>query len=267
MTASATTQLTTRSYPLARLAHAVQQERVLIPLAFAAIGLHLADDNFLQPEPGMSAGDHLVSGLVPLLLLTVAALAYGRVSAGARATLALLAGYFGVLVGTEAVYYASAGALSGDDYTGFLSLVCGFLLLVAGSVMLWRSRRRNDSVVRRCVRRALIVIGVLAAIAVIVFPASLAYVATHTLRAEVPKPELGAPHEDVVFKTSDGLRLEGWFVPSRNGATVIVVPGPLGSAKADADARASRLRRPPLRPSRRGSKRRRPERLRLGRRP
>ena len=109
MTASATTQLPTRSHPLARLAHAVQQERVLIPLAFGAIGLHVADDTFLQPEPGMSAGDHLVSGLVPLLVVAGAALAYGRVSAGARATLALLVGYFGVLVGTEAVYYAYRG--------------------------------------------------------------------------------------------------------------------------------------------------------------
>ena len=71
----------------------------------------------------------------------------------------------------------------------------------------------------------------LALIAVILFPASLAYVVTHTLRVEVPKAELGAPHEDVAFETSDGLRLEGWFVPSRNGATVIVVPGRSGPQK------------------------------------
>jgi fermentation-respiration switch protein FrsA (DUF1100 family) len=97
--------------------------------------------------------------------------------------------------------------------------------------MLWRSRRRTNSIVRRYVRRALIAIGVLAAIAVILFPTALAYVVTHTLRAEVPKAELGAPHEDVAFETSDGLRLEGWFVPSRNGATVIVVPGRSGPQK------------------------------------
>ena len=228
MTASATTQLPARDPLLARLAQAVQRERVLVLLAFAAVGLHLADDNFLQPEPGTSAADHLVSGLLPLLLVAGAALAYGRVRAGARASLALVLGYFGVLVGTEAVYYAFAGAPSSDDYTGFLSLVCGFLLLVAGTVMLWRSRRRNDSVVRRYGRRALISLGVLAAIAIVLFPTALAYVVTHTLRAEVPKAQLGAPHEDVAFETSDGIRLEGWFVPSRNGATVIVVPGRSG---------------------------------------
>ena len=138
MSASAASQLPARDHLLARLAHAVRQEHVLIPLAFGAVGLHVADDTFLQPEPGMSVGDHLVSGLIPLLLIASAALMYGRVCAGSRATLALLVGYFGVLVGTEAVYYTFAGAPSGDDYTGLLSLFAGFLLLGAGSVTLGR---------------------------------------------------------------------------------------------------------------------------------
>jgi hypothetical protein len=231
MTATATTQLPAHKHRLGRLARAVQRERALFLLASGAIGLHVADDTFLQPEPGTSAGDHLVSGLVPLLLVAGSVLAYDRVRAGARATLALLVGYFGVLVGTEAVYYTFARGPSGDDYTGLLSLFAGFLLLGAGIVTLWRSRRRNDSVVRRYVRRALIAMGVLAATAVILFPTALAYVVTHTLRAEVPKAELGAPHEDVAFETSDGLRLEGWFVPSRNGATVIAFPGRSGLQK------------------------------------
>ena len=49
--------------------------------------------------------------------------------------------------------------------------------------------------------------------------------------------ELGAPHEDVAFTTSDGLRLEGWYVPSRNGATVIVFPGRRGRRRHAQDAR------------------------------
>jgi len=66
---------------------------------------------------------------------------------------------------------------------------------------------------------------------VVLFPAAIGYVVTHTARAAVPAPELGAAHEDVAFTTSDGLRLEGWFVPSRNGATVIVFPGRSGTQK------------------------------------
>jgi hypothetical protein len=71
-------------------------------------------------------------------------------------------------------------------------------------------------------------VAALAVATQVMLPASIAYVVTHTARAEVPVPDLGAPHEDVSFTTSDGLRLEGWFVPSRNGATIIAFPGRKG---------------------------------------
>ena len=51
---------------------------LLFRLGIALIALHVLDDNFIQPEPGTSAGDHLVSGLLPLGLLALAAWAYPR---------------------------------------------------------------------------------------------------------------------------------------------------------------------------------------------
>ena len=233
MTASATAQLPARDPLLARLAQAVQRERVLVLLAFAAVGLHLADDNFLQPEPGTSAADHLVSGLVPLTLVVASGVTVssGRVRPGARAALALLLGVFGVVAGTEAAYYAHAGALSGDDYTGLLSVLAGFVLLGSGGVTLWRTRRTEDRVWWRYLRRTLIATIMLAFAFLFLFPAALAYVVTHTSRAGIPTPRLGAAHEDIAFRTSDGLHLEGWLVPSRNGATVIVFPGRSGPQK------------------------------------
>ena len=80
-------------------------------------------------------------------------------------------------------------------------------------------------------RRALIGLGAVAASAIVLFPTSLAYVVTHTLRSDVREAQLGGPHEVVSFETTDGLRLEGWFVPSRNGATVIAFPGRAGPQK------------------------------------
>jgi hypothetical protein len=53
------------------------------------------------------AGDHLVSGLVPLAVLALAAAAYRRVRDGAGAAIALVLGYFGIVVGIEAVYYTA----------------------------------------------------------------------------------------------------------------------------------------------------------------
>jgi fermentation-respiration switch protein FrsA (DUF1100 family) len=218
---------TLRRGRLARLA----TEQVAGTAALAVVGLHVVDDAFLQPEPGTSPADHLASGLVPLALLGVALAAFRRGRAGVRATAALLAGFFGILAGTEAAYYAANGGPSGDDFTGMLSALAGFALLGLGSATLWRSRRSDDSRRRRLLRRSLAVIGAVLVVGVVLFPTAIAYVVTHTARAEVPAPSLGAAHEDVAFTTSDGLRLEGWFVPSRNGATVIAFPGRAGPQK------------------------------------
>ena len=62
-------------------------------------------------------------------------------------------------------------------------------------------------------------------------PLAVAYVSAHVARADVPAAELGAAHEDVTLHTSDGLELEGWYVPSRNGAAVIVFPGRSGTRR------------------------------------
>src|SRR5688572_1896565 len=112
---------------------AVWKERLLFLLGAGAVALHVADDNFLRPNAGTAASDHLVSGLVPIVVLAAAAAVYARVGAGARATIALLVGFFGVLVGTEAVHYTRAVGPSGDDYTGLLAIPAGLLLLGLGA--------------------------------------------------------------------------------------------------------------------------------------
>ena len=221
------------------------------PDRLGVVGLHVVDDNFLQPQPGTSAGDHLVSGLVPLALVAGAALAYGRVRAGARAALALLLGYFGVLVGTEAAYYTFAGGRSGDDYTGLLSLLAGFLLLGAGTVMLWRSRRRNDSLVRRYLRRSLIAVGVLALIAIVLFPTALAYVVTHTLRAGSSRRESRCQPRGRRVRDERRSAARGLVRALAKRRDRDRLPRPLRPAEAGPDADPPRLRRAALRPSRR----------------
>src|SRR5947209_5959216 len=46
---------------LARLAGALRHESAIFLLGAGVIALHVVDDNFLQPQPGVAAGDHLVS--------------------------------------------------------------------------------------------------------------------------------------------------------------------------------------------------------------
>ena len=148
-----------------------------------------------------------------------------------RGTLAIAVGLFTVVMGVgEAGYYTRENGPSGDDYTGLLAIPAGFLLIGIGLVTLWRSRK-GGSVVRRYVRRTLLAVGFLLGAYLVVYPVSESYVVTHSARAYVPTPQLGAQYRDVAFTTSDGLRLEGWYVPSKNGATIIVSAGRKGPQK------------------------------------
>ena len=166
-----------------------------------------------------------------LALFLLAVWVYPRLRPGARATLAIYVGLFTAVMGIgEAGYYTRENGPSGDDYTGLLAIPAGLLLVGIGLVTLWRSRR-GGSLIRRYLRRAVMTLGLLLGAFLVVYPVSESYVVTHSARAYVPTPQLGAAHEEVSFTTSDGLRLEGWYVPSKNGANVIVFPGRKGPQK------------------------------------
>lgn len=198
-------------------------------MAIAAIGLHYADVAFLQLEPGVSAGDHLVSGLVPIGLLAALAAFYPRMRAGLRATLAIFVGLFVLASGiATSVSHAISEGASGTDYTGILAAGAGATLVAVGAATLWSSRKL-DRKAWRYSRRALIAIAGLVIAVQLVGGAALGYYATHRPESSVSEPNLGRPHEDVSLTTSDGLQLEGWYVPSRNRAAVLVFPGRSGN--------------------------------------
>jgi uncharacterized protein len=230
MSASAANELTEPRRSLLESIRAATLETKLAEVGLLCVGIHVLDDSFLQPQPGTSGADHLVSGLVPLAILAAAGIFYPRIRAGFRATIALILGLLGVVIGlSEPVYYATHGGISGDDYTGFLAAAGGFLLLGVGAVTLWRTRRRDDRPAWRYTRRLLLGLLAFVIVSFVLFPFSLSYGFTHAARAPTESGDLGAPYQPVSFKTNDGLELEGWYVPSRNGAAVIVFPGKKGT--------------------------------------
>ena len=118
------------------------RHHVVFLAAIALIALHGLDDNFLQPEPGTSAGDHLESGLFRSLPLGLAA----GVSAPARrpsrraGPVARGPRHRGRHRGLP--LRPRVGA-SGDDFSSLLCFPAGLLLLGLGAVTLWRSGART----------------------------------------------------------------------------------------------------------------------------
>ena len=149
---------------------------------------------------------------------------YPRLRAGVRATIALLVGLHGVLGGVEAVYYAaesgrrvtttraSSRCRARSCCSASASLRSGVAPPRRRAVVALRppaaARGRDGD--RRVLRRA----------------AGRALVRRHARRRGARaggRPRRGARERRV--QESDGLRLKGWYVPSRNGAAVIAFAG------------------------------------------
>ena len=198
---------------------------VAVLVLTAVVALHVIDDCFLRPAAGTSAADHVVSGAVTLSGLSLAAWSTRRVRPGAAAATTAVLGLAGLVVGLDAAYSAVTVGPSWDDVSGMVALAAGVSLVALGTRGLWRSRRRGGSRARRYAGRLLRALAAVLALGAVAQPVAASYVATQVVRAEVPAPQLGRPHEAVSVVTSDGLRLAGWYVPARNGAAVLVFPG------------------------------------------
>lgn len=101
---------------------------------------------------------------------------------------------------------------------GLAALIGGALALLVGGMGLAR--------VWSIWRRLLVVASllVLAVIGVYVLAIPVAAVLPAPAKAPAAAPD-GVGAEDIVFETADGERLAGWYVPSQNGAAVVLVPG------------------------------------------
>ena len=210
-----------------RAADFVRTEHGVVTLALAAIGLHVVDDNYLQPAPGTSAGGHLASGLIPLAVLVGGGLVYPHLRAGLRAALAMTFGAIGVSIGMPGAYYLLDGSASGDHFTGLLAIIGGVILLGAGPVVLWRARRggsRRSRYLRRLLYALVAALAALPVLAYVVFPIGFAYGYTHIGKTG-PVTPIGLPHQNVTLTTSDSLTLTAVYVPSKNRAAVVVFPG------------------------------------------
>ena len=211
-----------------RSAGAGRREYRLLLLALGLAAIPIVDDNFVHTEPGASAGDHLLSGLVPLAVLGAVAILYPHLRAGVRAATSMTLGAIVFVVGVPGVYYLLDGSAAFDHYTALLALPAGIILLASGPVILWNARRTGGSRRRRYLLRSLSVAITVVAVPLIfflvVFPIAFPYGYVHVGKT-TSIPHLGVGEEAARVTTSDSLVLEAAYVPSKNRAAMIVYPG------------------------------------------
>ena len=156
----------------------------------------------------------VATAALPAVVALALAVAWPRLRPGWRAVLALVCGGLAL---------AAAGAL-GASADGARSAAGGLALLAAGARTAWRARRRP-----RPLRAVAWGLGAAVGMLFMVLPVGFGIVATHRAKSVPAAADLGAPYRQVTLRTGDGLRLAGWYVPSRNRAAVIVFPGRRGT--------------------------------------
>jgi alpha/beta superfamily hydrolase len=200
-------------------------ETIVFRAATAVALLHALDDAFLNRQPGVGAGQHALAALLALVLGVAAIAFFPRLRPGLRAGIALVFGVLAIVNGALHVAHIANVEAAASDPTGVLALAAGIVLVVLGLAIPYVHRGEGAaSTRRRWAYRVVAVLGGVAVLYVLVFPTGTAIVVTHKHREPIGDPP-GPTYESVSFRSSDGLRLSGWYVPSKNRAAVVLVHG------------------------------------------
>ena len=188
------------------------------------------------------SGEALVfAAAISLVVGLGAIVAFPSMRPPARSAVALLFGALATVNGMLHVKHIADQGAVGSNLTGVLAAAAG-AVLVGWIAIPWRHRGEGAvSRRRRWTYRVLAVpLGLLALLYVVV-PMSIALTETHEYRGEIGAPP-SAGYREVAFEAADGVELSGWYRPTRNGATILVVHGG-GSDRTGSVAHAELLAR------------------------
>ena len=205
-------------------------EAAVVLTGTAIVGLHVADDSFVHPEAGTSALDHLAAGwcrggahgsppsptggYVQGLRATIA-IVVGVPRARDRSDLGRVRGGHGRAV-RRRLHRPSGRSLPGWCSSGSAARCCGGL---GGATTACGDGTSAEA----------LVVSAAAVVGAVDRLSRRPWLRGDSCDAqERPRGEPRRAYENVSFTTSDGLELEGWYVPSKNGAAVIAFPGRSG---------------------------------------
>jgi acetyl esterase/lipase len=201
------------------------REALVFRVATGVALLHALDDAFLNRQPGVPLGQHGLAAVLAVAAGGAAIVFFPRLRPGLRASVALLFGVLALVNGALHVGHIAVDGPGGSDLTGVLAVAAGAALVLLGLATPFMHRGEGAATSRRrWAYRAVAVVGGFLVVYAFLFPTSGAIVQTHKFREPIGEPPTAA-YEDVEFTSADGLRLSGWYVPSKNGAAVVVVHG------------------------------------------
>lgn len=200
-------------------------ETATFRIATAIALLHALDDAFLNRQPGVDLGQHALAAAISLAAGIAAITAFPRLRPGFRAAVAFVFGLLAVVNGALHVVHISKEGPAHSDLSGIAAVLAGAALLALGLLIPFLHRGEGAATRRRrWANRLIAVVAGFVVLYALVYPTSAAIIVTHKYREPIGAPPSRA-YEDVTFESTDGLELSGWYVPSRNGAAVIVVHG------------------------------------------
>src|SRR3954447_11400445 len=127
-------------------------------------------------------------------------------------------------VGSGLLLDEGGGATGALEWALRTLVVISAVVALGGGVVLVLGVRRRVRV--RPLGWALALLAAAVFVFFVVQPAGYAVYLSHLpARRAVHDADLGAPKRPVTLTTASGVRLRGWYVPSRNGAAVAVLHG------------------------------------------
>jgi uncharacterized protein len=201
------------------------REALVFSGAIAVALLHALDDAFFHRQPGVGLGQHALAAVLSLVLGLGAVYVFPSLRPALRSAIAVLFGSLATVNGMLHVKHVADSGAAASDLTGVLAAAAGVALVGLAIAIPWLHRGEGPAGPRRrwAYRVLAVPVGLLAFVYMVV-PMSIALTETHKYREPIGSPP-SADYREVGFEASDGVDISGWYRPTQNGATIIVVHG------------------------------------------
>jgi fermentation-respiration switch protein FrsA (DUF1100 family) len=201
------------------------REALVFSAATAVALIHALDDAFLHRGAGVGLGQHVLGALVAIAGAIGAIYLWPSMRPMLRFAVAFFFGSLATVNGMIHVKHVADQGAAGGDITGVLAAAAGAVLVGLAIAIPWLHRGKGAAGPRRrwTYRVLALPVGLIAAFCTIV-PIGTGLTETHKYREPIGSPP-SADYREVSFEATDGVNLSGWYRPTQNGATLLVLHG------------------------------------------